>query len=474
MTAAASPQAIEPSSVKTPHGQATLPEIVSGQAHPGPTATPLPGHLAISGRVRGYDFQRINRVTNASNPNRHSTEFAAEPHLDYHIAGTQLNVGYTYAGATGFGFNGPNPIANPKVDNTLPGFPLNMVDHELYLQYKDANNTFTLGNMELNYPWVALSDSRVIPSAFQGLDANVRLTSWFDVNATRVTAFEMRNSSSFEQNTLLTAPYPGASSLYKIPTFTPGTLRVGFNFHPSARFVLSAENNEFYNIANLAYGEAKYGIEPYSKVNPYVAVQYVAEGSLGTNQIGKVENHTLGAQLGANVVKGLTFAASTDISPVEYAYVRAGSLAKAESQYFVGGGGTSDGRSLGDGLYQIAYGGIASPYTDSLGTDPLYTTMITQGMADRRSAGEAYKAALVYTPPNKQWKLLAAEAWWNYSNEIGHNLTSEFNVDGTYYFNKVRPGPYHGFFVRIRIAPRQQPTLPYGFEYQRFITEYDF
>jgi len=38
----------------------------------------------------------------------------------------------------------------------------------------------------------------------------------------------------------------------------------------------------------------------------------------------------------------------------------------------------------------------------------------------------------------------------------------------------VRSGPYKGLFVRVRIAPRNQPTLPYNFEYERFQTEYDF
>ncbi|MBD5633064.1 MAG: hypothetical protein IAI49_01190, partial [Candidatus Eremiobacteraeota bacterium] len=137
-------------------------------------------------------------------------------------------------------------------------------------------------------------------------------------------------------------------------------------------------------------------------------------------------------------------------------------------------GGTGGVVAAGPGKYRVAYGGIASPYTDSLGTDPLYTTMITQGMADRRSAANAYKTALIYTNPTKQLRLIADEAWFQYSNDIARNLTSEFNVDGTYFFNKVRPGPYKGFFVRVRIAPRTIPTPPYNFEYQRFITEYDF
>jgi hypothetical protein len=453
----------------------TLPDVFNNQAHPGPAATAAPGRLLVNGKVRGYDFQRLNREQSAAAPNRHALEFAVEPHLDYRIGDTPLNIGYTYAGATGFGFNGPNPIKNGNVDNTLPGFPINSPIHEAYVQYRDANNTVTVGDQELNYAWTPLSDSRVIPSSYQGLDSSFKLTKTLAFGLTRIVRFEQRNSSNFEDNTLLTAPYPQTSSLIaKSGTETPGTLRVGLTYKPSSRVSILAENYEMYNIANLAYAEGKFALGATSVANPYLAIQYVAENSLGQNQIGRIKDHTIGGQLGANVAKGLLLTGSFDVSPWHYAIVHSASMLTATKGYFVGSGGTGTVAPAGDGTYRVAYGGIASPYTDSLGTDPLYTTMITQGMADRRSAGNAYKTALVYTTPDKQLKLIAAEAWFQYSNDIARNLTSEFNIDGTYYFNKVRSGPYKGFFVRVRIAPRTQPTTPYNFEYQRFITEYDF
>ena len=453
----------------------SLPDPLSNQSHPAPTATPKPGQLLFAGKVRGYDFQRLNSTQNAANPNRHSLEFAAIPHLDYRLGDTPLNIGYTYGGATGFGFNGPNPIANGHVDNTLPGFPLDQPIHEIYLQYKTAYDTVTVGDQELNYPWTPNSDSRVIPASYQGIDSSFVLAPKLSFGLTRIIRFEQRNSSNFLDNTLLTAPYPGASSVIaQSGTETPGTLRVALNYKPANNVSISAENYEFYDIADLVYSEGKFGLAPTSKFNPYIALQYVAENSLGQNQIKRINDHTLGGQFGATVAKGLLFTASTDIAPWNYAIVDATTLKNAEKGYFIPGGGTGAGVADGPGKFRIAYGGIASPYTDSLGTDPLYTTMITQGMADRRSAGNSYKTALVYTNPSKQLKLIAAEAWFQYSNDISRNLTSEFNVDGTYFFNKVRPGPYKGFFVRVRIAPRTIPTLPYNFTYQRFITEYDF
>jgi hypothetical protein len=453
--------------------QYALPDTISSQSHPAPTPTPAPGHVAISGRVRGYDFLRFNRVQNAANPNRYALAFGATPHLDWHIGDSPFNIGYTYSGSTGFGFNGPNPIKNPRIDNSLPGYPLNQPLHELYVQYKDPTAAITVGDMELNYPWTPAADSRMSPAAYQGLDSNFAVTSAISFQLTRIIRFEQRNSSQFESNTLLTAAYPG-TTLDHFHAFTPGTLLLGVNIHPSPRFVLSGQNYEFYNIANLAYVEAKYGLDPYTPQNPYIALQYVNETSDGSKQVGNVSNRTFGVQLGATVLKGLTFAVSGDTAPWQYAYVKAATLAKAESKYFVPGGGTGAAELIGPGLYKVAYGGIASPYTDSLGQGPLYTNAITQGMDDRRSAGNSYKAAFVYLPPDKQFRLIASESLCQYSNEISRNLTSEFDVDGTYYFNKVRPGPYHGFFVRVRIAPRTIPTIPYNFEYQRFQTEYDF
>jgi len=449
------------------------PDTVSPQTHPAPTPTPSAAHLSISGKVRGYDFQRFNRVQNLANPDRHALEFGAVPHLDYRIGDTPLNIGYTYGGATSFGFNGPKPIENARIDNTLPGFPVNQPAHELYLQYKDAGNAFTVGAQELNHPWTPSSDSRILPVSYEGIDATVKLLDTLTFSATRILRFEHWNSSKFEPNTLLTATYPGTIPV-RAPAFTPGTLRVALNFHPSDRIVVSAENNGFYDIANLAYAEVKYDLAPSSKANPYAAVQYVAENSLGSNEVGVVRNHTIGGQLGANVVKGLLLAVSGDFSPPQYANVNATSAANAAAGFFVGGGGTGDVVRIGPGRYKVAYGGLASPYTDTTAGDPLYTTQITQGLVDRRSAGNSYKAALVYTSPTKQLKLVAAQAWYQYSNDISRNLNAEFDADGTYYFNAVRAGAYKGFFMRVRIAPNHQPAIPFRFEYQRFQTEYDF
>jgi len=484
-----------------PAGKYVLPDALSAHAYPAATATPSPNGVKISGRFRAYSFDRVNHVQEsatkgaaAANPNRFATNFGLEPHIDYRIGDSNFNIGYSYQGADPFGLDplgkGGKAATNAQIDNTLGGFELDSPVHELYVQYKDATTQVTVGNQELNYFWLPASDSRIQPASYQGFDTSFNLYKNLQFGLTDVIRFQARNSSNFEPNTLLTANYDGASVLSKytgVGAQTPGTLRTALTFKPVSNLSVTGEEDQFYDIANLTYGELKYGFAPKLAANPYFAAQYVNEVSAGQKQVGKIYNTTYGAQLGANVGKGLLFTVSTDIAPWRYAYVKS---AAAETNYFEPSGGTGAAEKVGTDLYKVAYGGIASPYTDSYASDPLYTTMITQGVVDRRSAGESYKAALVYTTPNKQFKFIASEGYFNYNNAIpvaaststtAHPeflksvTASEYNLDGTYYVSKVKSGkPYHGLFARVRFAPRQVPVLPYQFQYQRFQLEYDF
>jgi len=470
-TAAAYAQAAPPGGSR-PY---VLPDSSSSRSNAVPVPTAQPGRLLVTGRLRGYSFDRVNHVQNTANPDRHATEFSFEPHLDYRIGNTPLNIGYSYSGAYGFGLDGTKPGANNHVDNTLPGYPLDSPVHEAYLQYKTSYDTFTVGDQELNYSWTPASDTRVQPVSYQAFDSSAKLSKTLTFGLTDIVRFQARNSSNFEPNTLLTAPYSGATPVIaKSGTQTPGTLRLGLSYTPISNVAITAENYQFYDIASLTYAEGRYGVVPSSKANPYLAVQFVNEVSLGQNQLGRISNHTFGAQLGATVAKGVQVTVSTDIAPWHYALVHAKSTTAASAFYFAPGGGTGSVEKLGTGLYRVAYGGIASPYTDTYTSDPLYTTMLTQGMVERRSAGNSGKIALTYTTPNKQFRFIAAEGYFQYSNEIARNITSEYDLDGTYYLNKVRSGPYHGLLVRVRYASRSVPAIPDNFQYQRFQTEYDF
>ncbi len=141
---------------------------------------------------------------------------------------------------------------------------------------------------------------------------------------------------------------------------------------------------------------------------------------------------------------------------------------------FLPAGGTAATVPLGGGLYRVAYGSIASPYTESYTADPLYTTSISQGMAERQSPGKSYKASLTFTPHNKRVRGIPSEAYYDCGNALGSNRTYETDVDVTYYFSPVNTRPYKGVSFRERFANRQQPTVPYDFKYIRTQLQYDF
>ncbi len=133
-------------------------------------------------------------------------------------------------------------------------------------------------------------------------------------------------------------------------------------------------------------------------------MQYVDEHSEGRAVIGRVANDTYGVQLAANLNRNVLFALGFDTAPIRYQTVAATSATKAAQGIFLPAGGTSATVGLGRGLYRLAYGGIASPYTEAYTADPLYTTSISQGMVERHSPGTAYKASLTFTPDSKRVK----------------------------------------------------------------------
>lgn len=449
----------------------------------------IPGlpELHLSGTLRAYDFNRINEPTFAgNNPNREAFNFGGDLRAEYVLGKSGFTVGGAFWGAYPFGVNGPpsitkNNTKNNGVDNSLPGFDLETFEY--YVKYDRKDASLSVGDQLLNKAWLPSSDSRIKPALYQGADATFK-TGQFALNVTRVTRFERREQSLFDEGTLLTSA---------VSQPTSGAWRYGATWMPSKRFTGSFEKNDFLNIASLTYTEGRYQIDPHSHFAPFVAGQFVGERHIGHAYLGIIDNQTSGIQLGFTPVKHVVFAASADYAPWNYANINAASLGAATSAaakaYFLPGGGTGQYANpsgpgyatigyLGGRSYRIAYGGIASPYSDSYATDPIYTTSITQGIVDRHSAGTSYKGAFTYTSLDKQLVAIASAAYYNYDTQFARNRTSEFDADVTYNFNRVRGGSYHGLSLRERVGIRQQPffanSAPGHFIYVRHQVQYTF
>ena len=503
------------------------------QASPAPAASPTPNPFSYNGYVRGFYFTRQNATgfglpQSTSVLNQASFNTAIDLHAAYTLGNWSIGGTYLYANplnncttaadqlqsggpCSGKKFTSSQPVpTNP--DNTLPGFELNTL-YEAYLQYKDANLYAKVGDQAINTPWQPNSDSRLKPDAFQGVDLSYKFNQDWMAEAAFYNRWEDRVDSAFVNTTLLTATNivdaPGAGANLLIPKFSGitnsgvGYGRIGFT---SKQLVANAHFYDFVDIANAEWVDAKYTLT--DPLKPFIAFQGGNENNTGKAIIGKINSQVVGLQGGITPIPNVDFTigfdyipeksdnfplglpAGTSCTPVpaqpptksptgNQIAVAGGS---APFLYFLPSGGTPNcSVNPTTGAVTVYYGGWASPYSDSYATDPLFTTSISQGMVDRRSAGTSGKASLTWYAAQKQFRLITSYAVYAYGNTTqGVSPTHEDNIDATYFFNKVpKSGPYRGFSIRQRYADRWQSfTQFYGgtpnFKYNRTQMEYDF
>jgi hypothetical protein len=365
--------------------------------------------------------------------------------------------------------------------------------YEAYLQYKDPTLYLKLGDQVINTPWANASDSRIKPVAFQGGDLSYKFNANWTGEVMYMDRWEDRVQSDFLNSNILTqnGSYPDAGGIGNtgipaggvVATNGFGYGRIGYTGGP-----LSANVHyyEFQNIANAVWADAKYSWSSYAK--PFIALQGGSESNTGSAIDGKIDSQVFGVQAGISPWKNVDLAFSYNYIPEKSDTVTlpAGAKCGANDEisgtllYFLQNGGTPNCRNNANGTTTVYYGGWASPYTDSYATDPLFTTSISQGMADRRSTGNAFKVAGTFYTFGKRVKLIASHAWYSYGNgTAGVSPTQETNLDATYYFSKLGKGAYHGFSLRHRYAERTQSfTSVFGglpvFKYNRTQLEYEF
>jgi len=429
-----------------------------------------PQGLTYSAVFRSYDFLRKNRVQSPANPNRQAENNGAALHAGYAFADTPFSLGATYFGSYAFGLNGSNPQYNPHVDNSLPGFSESTM-LEAYAKYATAGVLATLGNQIGYKPWLPASDSRLKPAAYQGLDANIKIAPGLSLGFSRFVRWEGRDQSIFDQSTLLTS-HPAGNPPYPIHD-TPGSSLVDLNYNPNALLSASVENYTFYDLANMIYAYGTYYPMPDARYDPFVMMEYVRERQIGAAYVGTIDNNTIGFKVGGTLAKNVTAYVAMDSSPAVYSDVQAMSASAAASGFLLPAGAAANVLGLGGGKYRVAYGGIASPYTFNLASDPLFTSSISQGMADRISAGTAVKISVTILNESKQIRGIFSQAYYDYGNAFASYKVAETDMDMTYYFRKPGIAPYRGVFVRERVADRTQPLPPYDFKYIRSQIEYD-
>ena len=488
---------------------------VIAQVSPAPSTSPNP--FSYRGKVRAYYFTRQNASGTKSGVNQASFEGAVDLHGQYAIKDSGFSVGATYLYANPLNnCSSPSshfappcgkvtaPALNP--DDTLPGFTLSTL-YEAYLQYQNKAAMVKIGDQVINTPWVNPSDSRVKPSAFQGADATYKFSHDWTGELSFYNAFEDRVSSQFFRSTLLTynpADAPGQASLVNVNgsgglsmTTNSGFFYGRAGYNNGTNFTANGHYYAFSNIANLLWLDAKYTLK--GSYKPFVALQAGTEKDTGAALVGKIDSSVIGLQGGVTVSPNITVTLSYDHIPSKSATIALppgvtcqNALGKVNTlpsnvgaaDYFLANGGpqcVAQPSVNGVSYATVYYGGIASPYTDGYATDPLFTTSISQGMADRRSFGDSGKLSASYTSENRRVVASVSRALYAYGNNaIGVEPTQETNIDATYYFSAVpKTGPYKGLMVRHRYAERTiTNALIYGglplFKYNRTQVEYDF
>jgi hypothetical protein len=473
---------------------------------PAPTRTPFP--ITYGGYIRSYYFTRLNnpQLTTRNPLNQASWNTAFDVHASYAFGNNFSVVGsYLYADP----FNGscetpathltlacvkPNtgaPIQGTNPDDTLPGFILNTL-FESYIQYHSPSLLIKAGNQVVNTPWALPSDTRLKPVAFLGGDVNYNFTKSWLGEVAYMNKFEARASSAFLNSTLLTATNiadaPGAGANLHLPPFssinTDGFLmgHLGYAQGPLAG---NAYYYQFFDIVNAFWADGHYTWKGYGK--PFIALQGGTETNQGRSVIGKIDSQVIGIQGGYSLWNNVDFTVGYDYIPQKRNTIvlppgvtcsTTGTIGgTAPFLYFLPTAGTPQCHNNLNGTTDIFFGGWASPYTDSYATDVLYTTSITQGMIDRRSAGQSVKVQATVYLDNKRVRFIASRAYYDYGNTTGGVApTQETDLDGTYFFNPIGKGPYHGLSFRYRYAERTQNffTTNPDFKYNRAQLEYDF
>ena len=481
----------------------------------GSNLTIPPPWFTYNGDIRAYYFGRTNGNScltcgTKGSPDAVAFNSGGTLHGQINIPHSPWVVGATYFGSYPWGANWPGPLNNigynPLVDNTLPGYSTSLWG-ELYLQYKTAGMFGQTGREELTNqmsPWAHTSDSRIEPASFQGtiLDGNIN-PNW-QVGGMYMVRFRSRITSAFNANTLLTScntafntgkgPVEGVSGTFTVPGDPCNKLQHNQGFlefwtsykQPGTGISANAYWYEMYDIATMAWINAQWNFAQHSPFNPYVGGQFLAENNTGKALVGTVHNYTAGGIFGATIYRNLNFIAAYNGSPSTSYVVNAKLCGSASSPkgaapgVIFGGVTDSTVKGLPPGDVVCYGGGLASPYTDSYATDTLYTTQITQGLADTHLPGTGVKAGLTWQSDNHRLRAILSQAWYNYSlpGSSGGNgngdARAEFNFDVQYFFNPVRSGPYKGLSIRQRYADRTQTFNPFEFKYSRTQLEYTF
>ncbi|MEY2340874.1 OprD family outer membrane porin [Acidithiobacillus sp. IBUN Pt1247-S3] len=296
---------------------------------------------------------------------------------------------------------------------------------QAYLQYQLPKLLLLrVGNQIINTPWLGARDSRMLPQTFQGIFLQAEPVSGLRLEGMRIFRWKSRTSDNYYRDNLYYPTNYDEDPLYGVkkvglPKDTPasnGTLAFGARYQADGAKIAAWYYN-FYQFAQMFYGDAQYSLHTSTAFTPYVAVQYLREwennGFLQQyhaklfGQKGSVNATLWGTKIGVKIPHANLFFAYNALTP------RADSF----------GGGA-----------------IVSPYGN-------YTAMYASFMTNNLLAfgpGHAWRLGASYRAWKKQIRFLAGYARFDTNYE---GKTNGVYLDLTYFPMQVK-----GLSIRDRVA----------------------
>lgn len=331
----------------------------------------------------------------------------------------------------GFSFGAEMSILNPFFANQMnPATPAlqdqilpvaqQVTPHELFVEYQFSNIVQAdLGYISIsNSPWIATNyyPNYLNGITYQGGIVNLHPGGGWLITGVAFNAAQLIGENGFSGLTMYNQQFDYATGTANIAneasagTFALGTSYIGFNNNYNLRIWAY----QFQNYANLAYLDNSLLLVASNQLSFNLAAQGgIQNGTndnvMANNGYGDISSNFIGAQAGLTYnCFGLSLGYNSIWGP--------------QSAY--------------------AGGGLVSPYTYQLGTDPLYTTSWMVGMVEK-SAGNAYKITpslslldgnLTITPSYAYYSTAQVVDSSEYDFIINYNIPQirGFNVYGGY------------------------------------------
>ena len=409
-----------------------------------------------SGNVRAYDFNRIySPGTQSAQPSQ--SAFSLGGRLDAHTAdflgGFSVGVGFLTAHSLGANDRDNNLI---HLDQTLAGGRTSITAlGQAYLQYKNPWLLVKAGDQNINTPWISDSDSRLLPSTYQGFFADVNPIPHLDLTALRIFRWKSRTSNDYFQNNLYYSPsydgddMQGGAKTGLATADTQGALAFGGSYADHG-FKVGLWYYSFQQFANMVYNDSAYTLKTGTGFDPFLGDQFVRQWKSNSMLNGAPVNTIKGEGVD-NLSYGGKVGLNSPFGQLQVSYL------EIENHQ-----GT------------VGNGALISPYTIGYTTDPLDTSSMIRGMVDL-GPGHAWRVKYTGKYLHEQVVLIAAFARYD-SDTYGNSNNALFDL--AYY----PAGFLKGFSIRNRAEDAVVGTSSTGlnpgkskiFFYDRVQLQYEF